>query len=112
MKDEPPYLPDDVKLAHLVKAQKNDKGWHDDRGLLTEPMDRHKLSCRRVLASVTHTFSGGYPIFHALMLRSTRSVRSIRITVTRTVKDVEPEDQDEEPGNKLLAPQQSVNRSS
>ncbi|RMC22266.1 hypothetical protein DUI87_00577 [Hirundo rustica rustica] len=26
MKDEPPYLPDDVKLAHLVKAQKNDKG--------------------------------------------------------------------------------------
>ncbi|RMC20464.1 hypothetical protein DUI87_01314 [Hirundo rustica rustica] len=27
MKDEPPYLPDDVKLAHLVKAQKNDKGW-------------------------------------------------------------------------------------
>ncbi|RMC21756.1 hypothetical protein DUI87_02625 [Hirundo rustica rustica] len=28
MKDEPPYLPDDVKLAHLVKAQKNDKGWY------------------------------------------------------------------------------------
>ncbi|RMC22107.1 hypothetical protein DUI87_02980 [Hirundo rustica rustica] len=27
MKDEPPYLPDDVKLAHLMKAQKNDKGW-------------------------------------------------------------------------------------
>ncbi|RMC18922.1 hypothetical protein DUI87_03520 [Hirundo rustica rustica] len=26
MKDEPPYLPDNVKLAHLVKAQKNDKG--------------------------------------------------------------------------------------
>ncbi|RMB96229.1 hypothetical protein DUI87_27292 [Hirundo rustica rustica] len=32
MKDEPPYLPDDVKLAHLVKAQKNDKGcgWRPD----------------------------------------------------------------------------------
>ncbi|RMC20512.1 hypothetical protein DUI87_01363 [Hirundo rustica rustica] len=28
MKDEPPYLPDDVKLAHLVKAQKNDKRWY------------------------------------------------------------------------------------
>ncbi|RMC19577.1 hypothetical protein DUI87_03135 [Hirundo rustica rustica] len=28
MKDEPPYLADDVKLAHLVKAQKNDKGWY------------------------------------------------------------------------------------
>ncbi|RMC22028.1 hypothetical protein DUI87_02899 [Hirundo rustica rustica] len=28
MKDEPPYLPDDVKLAHLVKAQKNNKGWY------------------------------------------------------------------------------------
>ncbi|RMB93631.1 hypothetical protein DUI87_29857 [Hirundo rustica rustica] len=28
MKDELPYLPDDVKLAHLVKAQKNDKGWY------------------------------------------------------------------------------------
>ncbi|RMB89492.1 hypothetical protein DUI87_34130 [Hirundo rustica rustica] len=61
MKDEPPYLPDDVKLAHLVKAQKNDKGWGPpfNRG---PSILKYVLSLNKTLAAVRGALQWNRPL--------------------------------------------------
>ncbi|RMB92784.1 hypothetical protein DUI87_30834 [Hirundo rustica rustica] len=62
MKDEPPYLPDDVKLAHLVKAQKNDKGWGTPHLTGDQVLLNYVLSLNKTLAAVRGALQWNRPL--------------------------------------------------